>query len=165
MNSDDLWIGDRVQLIKSGRIGTYEGKHPKGKAKISVGNKIILSSFQNLKIVEEEKSANAKLELIETRPRRQVIEKSIDLHIEKLFPHLENELPQLILQKQITSCRNYIQQAIDHRLLTVQIVHGIGKGQLKSEIHHLLKDFPEVQTIIETNNGGASEIWFKYRLK
>ena len=47
---DDLWIGDKLLIISSGKRGTFVGQVD-GKARIKVGEKIIRVKPQNLKLV------------------------------------------------------------------------------------------------------------------
>ena len=62
-----------------------------------------------------------------------------DLHIENLiehFHHLENFE---IIQIQKNRCYNCIRKAKSTDIPILQLVHGVGKGTLKKEIHTLLR--------------------------
>jgi acyl-coenzyme A synthetase/AMP-(fatty) acid ligase len=63
------------------------------------------------------------------------------LHIENLienYHHLENFE---IIQIQKNRCEACIQYAKKHDIPRLKIVHGVGRGFLKSEIHSLLKGY------------------------
>lgn len=86
----------------------------------------------------------------------------IDLHIEKLIPshhHLSNTE---ILQIQISQFKSFLEKAIRLQLDKIYIIHGVGKGVLRTEIEKCLKQYPE---IVSSNNQfhprfgfGATEI-------
>ncbi|HRO74384.1 MAG TPA: hypothetical protein PK611_11970, partial [Saprospiraceae bacterium] len=55
MDIKELWIGDKVKILSSGKLGKYEGINNEGKLRISVLDKIILTRANNIeKIVEDE---------------------------------------------------------------------------------------------------------------
>ncbi len=65
----------------------------------------------------------------------------VDLHIELLnssYHHLDNFE---IVQIQLNECHKKIQQAINSNISKLIIVHGIGAGILKSEVHKLLRNY------------------------
>ena len=65
----------------------------------------------------------------------------VDLHIELLtsnYHYLDNFE---IVQMQLNECHNKIQQAINSNTSKLIIVHGIGTGVLKSEVHKILKNY------------------------
>lgn len=90
----------------------------------------------------------------------------IDLHIEKLadnWKHLSNFE---ILTLQLNVFEKYYQLALAHFLPNLTVIHGIGKGKLKEEIHEILKNKKEVKSFVNQyhpNFGyGATEIFFQY---
>jgi hypothetical protein len=91
----------------------------------------------------------------------------VDLHIEKLtndWKHLSNFE---ILTLQLKTFEKYYDLAIAHRQPTFTVIHGVGKGKLKEEIHELLRQKKEVSSFVNqytANFGyGATEIFFSYR--
>ena len=65
----------------------------------------------------------------------------VDLHIELLtsnYHYLDNFE---IVQMQLNECHKKIQQAINSNTSKLIIVHGIGTGVLKSEVHKILKNY------------------------
>jgi len=90
----------------------------------------------------------------------------IDLHIEKLsndWKHLSNFE---ILTIQLKTFEKYFYLATAHRQPNLIVIHGIGSGKLKHEIHEILKTKKEVKTFVNQyhpNFGyGATEIYFGY---
>ena len=86
----------------------------------------------------------------------------LDLHIEKLAPHLQGKQVELILQKQLKQARDFIEKAISRRQFQITIIHGKGTGALKMEIENLLEDYREVFFKKQVNDGGAIEVLFRY---
>jgi len=160
----EYWIGDHVILKKSGRRGTFAGIAPSGKARIKVGEKHILCSSQNIE------------EYFPAQPSKQVnlpndspswiskneFPEEIDLHIEHIYPDLQHDMPQMIINKQLSICKDYLDQAIALRKEKVTIIHGKGRGQLKLEVAALLADLHEVFDTDTVHDGGATAVWLRY---
>lgn len=90
----------------------------------------------------------------------------IDLHMEKLahdWKHLNNYE---ILTIQLKEFEKYYDLAIVHHQPSLTVIHGIGTGRLRDEIHELLKYRKEVQTFVNQYHSsygyGATEIYFQY---
>jgi len=90
----------------------------------------------------------------------------VDLHIEKLsddWKHLSNFE---ILTIQLKAFEKYYYLATAHRQPNLIVIHGVGSGKLKDEIHEILKTKKEVNTFVNQyhpNFGyGATEIYFGY---
>jgi hypothetical protein len=88
----------------------------------------------------------------------------IDLHIEKLIDrhsHLNNAE---ILQIQLDEFEKWFELAQLNHLPSLTIIHGVGKGKLKQEIHDLLKVKKGVKSFInqysEFYGYGATEVFF-----
>lgn len=62
----------------------------------------------------------------------------IDLHAEKLTSNLKGKKNFEILQMQLTAFEDYLNQAIRFGMDRVFIIHGVGKGKLKEQIHQRL---------------------------
>ena len=90
----------------------------------------------------------------------------VDLHIEKLT----NDWKQLsnfeIITIQLKEFEKWYELAIAHRQPTLIIIHGVGTGKLRDEIHDLLKSRREVKHFINQYDPrfgyGATEIFFQY---
>ena len=90
----------------------------------------------------------------------------VDLHIEKLvdnYNHLSNFE---ILSIQLAEFEKWFDLAQMHRLPSLVLIHGIGTGKLKTEIHDLLKVKKGVKNFInqysEFYGYGATEVFFEY---
>ncbi len=163
---NEYWIGDWVKILTSGKTGKYEGT-VKGKARVKVENRHILISFDNLELIPEEliPSENQSV-TIENKPAEKAVKtvfgNTLDLHIQKLNPAIENEIPEFILAFQIKKAKSFIEDAIKRKQYSIILIHGKGLGALKMEIEHLLGDYKELNYFIPSNDGGATNAFFKY---
>jgi dsDNA-specific endonuclease/ATPase MutS2 len=172
MDLNELWIGDRVRLINSGREGRFEGLNPEGKARIKVAKSVIITNGANLEMISEQEvfpDIDAFLRKEEEDASKVVREKSkkvnilkdctLDLHIETLAPQMKNEPSGKILEFQLKESENFIKNAISRGNPHITIIHGKGQGVLKEAIEHQLKLFTEVKITFSKNGGGAVEVW------
>ncbi len=90
----------------------------------------------------------------------------VDLHIEKLsdsFKHLSNFE---ILTIQLKEFEKYYELAVLNNQPSLIIIHGVGTGKLRNEIHELLKIKKEVKSFVNQFSAsygyGATEIYFGY---
>lgn len=90
----------------------------------------------------------------------------VDLHIEKLSHHQEKLTNLEILGIQLSEFQKWYDLAIAHHQPTLIIIHGVGSGKLREEIHDILKTKREVKTFINQYDPrfgyGATEIFFQY---
>ena len=90
----------------------------------------------------------------------------IDLHIEKLTNNWQAMTNLEILTLQLSVFEKYYGLAVAHHQPNLIVVHGIGKGKLREEIHEILKYKKEVKSFVNQyhpNFGyGATEIYFQY---
>lgn len=165
MNLDELWIGDKVWIISRGETGIFEGLQG-ARAKIKIGYEHHLFAPDDLssELKKEEETIDFSwlTEDSSRQRKKQTLSKvpvSIDLHIEILQPDLIQAAPARILDYQLAACRQFIQSAIQKKLVRVTIIHGIGLGVLKQEVEHVLKGFKEVKYCLPVNQDGALEVW------
>jgi len=126
---DDLWIGDELKIISSGRIGTFEGKHANGKAIIRSEENTYLAEAADLEMYYAPKPKK-ELNFSEApKAKTQGVGDSIDLHIEVLNPKLE-----------------------------VTIIHGKGAGVLKGCVMTIIKTDKDIKQYHEVHDGGAVRI-------
>ena len=90
----------------------------------------------------------------------------IDLHIEKLtdsWKHLSNFE---IMTMQLKAFEKYYELAVAHHQPGLTVIHGVGLGKLRDEIHDILRSKKEVKSFINQYNHlygyGATEIYFQY---
>ncbi len=90
----------------------------------------------------------------------------VDLHIEKLtdsWKHLSNFE---ILTIQLKEFEKYYDLAVAHYQPSLIVIHGVGVGKLRDEIHGILRAKKEVKSFINQYTAaygyGATEIYFSY---
>ncbi|MDR3713890.1 MAG: hypothetical protein P4L51_13800 [Puia sp.] len=90
----------------------------------------------------------------------------IDLHIEKLSDNWEKMDNFEILTLQLQYFDKYFDLAIAHHLPSMVVIHGLGSGKLRDEIHELLRLKKEVKSFVNRYDPrygyGATEIFFQY---
>jgi hypothetical protein len=90
----------------------------------------------------------------------------IDLHIEKLETDWQQMSNTEILGIQLTEFEKWYELALAHHQPNLIIVHGVGSGRLRDEIHDLLRLKREVKSFINQYHPsfgyGATEIYFQY---
>jgi len=90
----------------------------------------------------------------------------IDLHIEKLTDDHKRLSNHEILMMQLHEFEKYYQLSVLHFQPSLIVIHGIGEGRLRDEIHQILKTKKEVASFINQFHPlygyGATEIYFKY---
>ncbi len=90
----------------------------------------------------------------------------VDLHIENLTSDRKGLSNAEIVQLQLDTFRHYLQLAIVHHQERMIVIHGLGKGKLREEVHAILKQTPEVSRYKNEWSGrygfGATEIYFRY---
>ena len=89
----------------------------------------------------------------------------VDLHIEKIadsWSHLTNFE---IVTLQLNEFEKWYDLAVAHRQPGLIVIHGVGKGKLKEEIHEILKSKSDVDYFVNQYDPrfgyGATEIFFK----
>lgn len=168
MNIEDLWIGDTVRHISSGKTGTYEGHDEKGNLTLKENGVVFYAHYSEVEAVDEDMLIRqARIEEEEeiefNDPVRSLFfDTTIDLHIEILKPDLKFARAEQILNYQLRAAKYYIEKAMFLRKHKVTIVHGKGAGVLKMEVENLLKSFDEIYNLTPVSNGGALEVYFKY---
>ena len=90
----------------------------------------------------------------------------IDLHIEKLTDDWQRLSNLEIIGIQLKTFEKYYDLAVAHLQPTLVVIHGVGSGRLRDEIHELLKMRKEVKTFVNQYDPrfgyGATEIFFEY---
>ena len=89
----------------------------------------------------------------------------VDLHIEKLtdsWKHLSNFE---IMTIQLNEFEKYYELSVAHKQPTLIVIHGVGEGKLRDEIHEILRLKNEVKSFVNQFHPlygfGATEIYFK----
>nr|WP_294904406.1 Smr/MutS family protein [uncultured Lacibacter sp.] len=90
----------------------------------------------------------------------------VDLHIEKISNHWKHLSNFEILTAQLKEFEKYYELAVLHMQPTLIIIHGVGEGKLRDEIHDILRLKSEVKSFVNQYHPmygyGATEIYFQY---
>ncbi len=113
--------------------------------------------------------ANKGYKIYEAKHIRQNLEPArsvVDLHIEKLVGDWKRLSNFEILTIQLKEFEKWYELAIAHYQSHLTVIHGVGSGKLRDEIHELLKAKREVKNFINQYHPrygyGATEIAFQY---
>lgn len=165
VNAEELWIGDILRSKKSGKIGKFEGLKEDKRLRVRVGEKVYVFKHDQLEKVDEskfyKKEVKFREEELSVKLGNEPVDKSIDLHIEKLNANLVSAIPERIVDFQLKSFEKYLDAVIANKHRVATIIHGKGTGVLKAAIHSLLGSIDEVSHFHLINNGGATEVFFK----
>lgn len=90
----------------------------------------------------------------------------VDLHIEKLTDEWEGMSNAEIMDIQLKEFEKWYELAIAHHQPTLIVIHGVGTGRLRNEIHDILRLKRDVKSFVNQYNPsfgyGATEIYFQY---
>ena len=116
------------------------------------------------------KLGNAGFRLYDAEKIRQNMEPArsvVDLHIEKLTDSWKHLTNYEILTIQLKAFEKYCELAVAQYQHTLTVIHGVGVGKLRDEIHDILKLKKEVRSFVNQYNPlygyGATEIFFEYK--
>lgn len=110
-----------------------------------------LSTLTSIHSVKDTTPVTAKLE--------------VDLHIEKLTDDWKSLSNLEMLGIQLNEFQHQMDLAITQKQDKLIVIHGIGTGKLRDEVHEILKTTPEVKFFVNQYHPfygyGATEIFFK----
>lgn len=90
----------------------------------------------------------------------------VDLHIEKLTDNWKSLSNFEILTIQLDNFEKFYHLSVAHRQPNLIVIHGVGTGKLRTEIHEILKLKKEVKSFANQYHPefgfGATEIFFQY---
>lgn len=90
----------------------------------------------------------------------------LDLHLEKLHPDHGHMSPQEMLDVQLRELERNLELAVVHRQASMVVIHGVGSGRLRDEVHEVLRRTPEVHYFVHQYHPrygyGATEVFFRY---
>ena len=105
----------------------------------------------------------------EAKKARQKLESArsvIDLHMEKLSSDWQHMSNFEILTMQLKEFEKWYNLSVAHHQENLVVIHGVGSGKLRDEIHEILKTKKEVRFFINQYDHrfgyGATEIFFQY---
>lgn len=172
MDLSELWIGDLLRIKSTGKIGKFDGIEKDGTARIRVAEELIMTSSDDLQVVNEKELAaslnshkdafkeRSRLDKLNFGPNYHAEPYSIDLHINVLNPSLHSNRPERIFDFQMKAFDSYLRKSIKEKKSSIKVIHGKGTGVLKAEIQSILKYHPNVLQSYEVHDGGAIEIIF-----
>jgi hypothetical protein len=115
-----------------------------------------------------DKLSKAGFKVYDTNNFRSHLEPSrtvVDLHIEKLTDNWKGLSNFEKLTMQLNTFEKYYELALQHHQPLLIVVHGVGTGKLKDEIHEILRLKKEVKSFVNQFHPsfgyGATEIYFK----
>lgn len=90
----------------------------------------------------------------------------LDLHIEKLTNDHASLRPFEKLSLQLQTLEKYLDLAVAHHQPSMIVIHGVGTGRLRDEIHEMLRTRSDVKSFINRYHPaygyGATEIFFQW---
>ncbi|MCB0397788.1 MAG: Smr/MutS family protein [Flavobacteriales bacterium] len=101
---------------------------------------------------------------VPTRRERTTYE--IDLHLEELVDSTRGLQPGEMLELQLERFREFLREAMDNRWNKIVVIHGVGEGVLRSNIHAILDEMPHVSyhdASYRKYGRGATEVMIRYK--
>ena len=90
----------------------------------------------------------------------------VDLHIGKLTDSPSRMAPAEMMQLQMGTFEKYYELAVLHKLPELVLIHGVGEGRLRDEIHEKLRHKKEVSSFVNQYHPmygyGATQVYFSY---
>ena len=114
--------------------------------------------------------SNAGFKVYDASSARQHLEPArtvIDLHVERLTDNWKRLSSSEILPLQLKTFEKYYELALLHHQPSLTVIHGVGTGKLRDEIHEILRNKKEVKAFVNQYHAaygyGATEIYFDYQ--
>ena len=90
----------------------------------------------------------------------------VDIHIEKIVSDTKGLNNAEILNLQLSHFEKYYESARAHYMPNFTVIHGVGEGVLRNEIHERLNNRKGVKSFVNQYHPlygfGATEIYFSY---
>jgi hypothetical protein len=117
--------------------------------------------------IEVPETVHKKFKAYEAEKIREHLEPArtvVDLHIEKLTDDWQRLSNLEIITIQLKEFEKWYDLALAHHQPNLTVIHGVGSGRLRDEIHEILKTKREVKTFVNQYHPrygyGATEIYF-----
>ena len=81
----------------------------------------------------------------------------IDLHIELLISNSQYMSNFDIVQIQLNECHKKIEKCLNSNITKLEIIHGVGQGILKNEVHNILRNYNFRYYL--SKDGGSTEVF------
>lgn len=132
--------------------------------------KVEFDDLIDVPVTDHDMQAEDKLKRIEGRRKLQDLKPKteatyeLDLHIHELLDYHKGMTNAQILQYQMSCGKRFLREAMQKRYPKVVLIHGVGQGVLRSEIHQWLDSLPNVEyhdAPYRTYGYGATEVHIK----
>jgi dsDNA-specific endonuclease/ATPase MutS2 len=170
-------VGDKVRLMDDpgeGHVTAIQGDvivaEIDGIEMSLTYNQLVKVEFDALirrPIERQEITAKEQLSRIEGRRKLQKLTEAqdavyeLDLHMHELLDRFDHMTNGQRLSYQMSKCRSFVREAIDRKYRRVVLIHGVGEGVLRSEIHRWLETQNKVEfhdAPYRTYGYGATEV-------
>jgi dsDNA-specific endonuclease/ATPase MutS2 len=162
-------VGDKVKFIKSNDYGIIKSIISERKIQVEDSSNF-LSIVNHNDVIKFDSSTDTLRAYGDLNINKDIIAKkmnksieSTNLNVIKVDLHIENIDDDYlfltnyeIVQKQLVKCERILLSALNSKTQRLIIVHGIGQGVLKNEVHKLLNKFK--LRYFESINGGSTEV-------
>ncbi len=162
-------IGDKIKFIRSNDFGVIKEIISERKVKVEDSSNFIVqvnkdeiilqddstnsvSSYGDLSKIKDDSCVKRKKE----KKVSNLNVMKVDLHIENLITDYHLMTNQEIIHVQIKKCEDVLMKSLNSNVQKLIIVHGIGEGVLKKEVHNLLNKYE--MRYFESLNGGSTEV-------
>ena len=162
-------IGDKVKFLRSNDFGVVESIISERKLKVRDSSDFIsvvnindiiiydnstntVASYGDMKTNKDNHSNKNK----KTKIVSNLNVLKLDLHIENLISDYQQMTNFEIVQVQVKKCEDFLLKSFNTNAQKLIIVHGIGEGVLKKEVHELLNRYQ--LRYYESLNGGSTEV-------
>ena len=162
-------IGDKVKFIRSNDYGVVKSIISLEKIQVEDSSKFlsIVNRSDLIKFDDQTDNLHAYGDLTSNKDskhssskRKKVVANlnivKIDLHIEYVNEDYLAMTNHEIVQSQIRKCESVLINSLDSKVQKLIIVHGVGEGVLKNEVHDLLKRYK--LRFYESLNGGSTDV-------
>lgn len=162
-------IGDKIKFIRSNDFGVIKEIISERKVKVEDSSNFIVQVNKDEIILQDDStnSVSSYGDLSKIKDDSYVKRKKekkvsnlnvmkVDLHIENLITDYHLMTNQEIIHAQIKKCEDVLMKSLNSNVQKLVIVHGIGEGVLKKEVHNLLNKYE--MRYFESLNGGSTEV-------
>ena len=101
-----------------------------------------------------------------TNERKERLQSVVDLHIDRIVEDPRGMSAHEILQTQLKTLERHLDLMVAARQPKLTVIHGLGTGRLREEVHEILRHRREVSSFQNVHHPlfgyGATEIFFSY---
>ena len=154
-------IGDKVKFLRSNDFGVVESIISERKLKVRDSSDFIsVVNINDIIIYDNSTNTVASYGDMKTNKKTKIVSNlnvlKLDLHIENLISDYQQMTNFEIVQVQVKKCEDFLLKSFNTNVQKLIIVHGIGEGVLKKEVHELLNRYQ--LRYYESLNGGSTEV-------